>query len=63
MTRHSVPNGTLVAASVAALFGCAGASTPAAAPSGTTTASVRCLGIETPTPESFRAFPQTVREP
>lgn len=45
MNRNSVSKGTLVAASVAALFGCASANQPAAAPSGTTTASVRCLGV------------------
>lgn len=45
MNHHKATTGTLIAASVAALFGCAGNNTPAVAPSGTTTASVRCSGI------------------
>jgi hypothetical protein len=44
MNTSSVTKGTLIAASVAALFGCA-TNKPAAAPSGETVASVRCAGI------------------
>lgn len=43
--NRNASTGTLIAASVAALFGCASNPTPAAAPSGTTSASVRCLGV------------------